>query len=89
MNGQRCLTWGELADIQNFAESKFCYIGDEQELTESVFSFVDLYINGGKIAVFDAMNQILSVFDTLDDAIHYKEENEPKNDLWRIEVVES
>lgn len=39
-----------------------------------------------KFAVFNGRNQFLDYFDTLDDAIHYIEENEPKNELWTIDV---
>jgi hypothetical protein len=42
-------------------------------------------INGGKFVVYNSRNQFLADFDVLDDAICYKEENEPKNELFSIE----
>lgn len=40
-----------------------------------------------KFAVFNERGQFLADFDVLDEAIYYKEENEPKNELWSIECV--
>lgn len=38
-----------------------------------------------KYIVLNGRNQFLADFDTLDEAIYYKEENEPKNELFSIE----
>lgn len=40
-----------------------------------------------RFAVFNERGQFLADFDVLDEAIYYKEENEPKNELWSIECV--
>lgn len=83
---QRNLSWGEYSQICDFAESKFSYMDNEELRNQAVFDFIDAYVNGGKIAVFNDRNQFLDHFDTLDDAIRYIEENEPKNELWTIDV---
>ena len=51
----------------------------------AVLDFVGRYIDGGKFVVYNGINQFLADFDTLADAIYYKEENEPKNVLFSIE----
>lgn len=53
----------------------------------AIHEFIGVYIDGGTFGVFNARNQFLADFDVLDDAIAYKEENEPKNEIWSIEVV--
>ena len=86
---QRELSWYEYADLYYFAESKYEYIEpdiEESELrTQAIHEFIGTYINGGKFFVYNGRNQFLADFDTLDDAISYKEENEPKNELFSIE----
>ena len=42
-------------------------------------------MDGGKFVVYNGINQFLADFDTLDEAIYYKDENEPKNELFSIE----
>lgn len=86
MNKQRSLSWGELAELQNFADNKYSYM-DEETREQAIFEFVSGYIDGGKFTVFNSRNQFLADFDVLDDAIAYKDENEPKNEIWSIEVV--
>lgn len=86
MSEQRSLSWGELAELQNFAENKYSYM-DEETREQAIFEFVSGYIDGGKFTVFNSRNQFLADFDVLDDAIAYKDENEPKNEIWSIEVV--
>lgn len=86
MSEQRSLSWGELAELQSFAENKYSYM-DEELRVQAVFDFVSVYIDGGKFAVYNERNQFLADFDVLDDAIAYKKENEPKNELWTIEIV--
>lgn len=85
MNEQRNLSWEEYSRLCDFAELKFSHM-DEELRDQAVFDLVDTYINGGKFAVFNARNQLLDHFDALDDAMHYVEENEPKNELWTIDV---
>ena len=82
---QRSISWSELAEISVFAEDKFSYITEQEELNLAVLYFVSRYIDGGKFVVYNSRNQSLADFDTLDDAISYKEENEPKNELFSIE----
>lgn len=86
---QRELSWGEYADLYYFAESKYEYIEPDIEDSEmkmqAIHDFIGTYINGGKFVVYNGRNQSLADFDTLDEAICYKEENEPKNELFSIE----
>ena len=82
---QRSISWGELTEISGFAEDKFSYITEQDELGLAVLDFVGRYIDGGKFVVYNIRNQFLADFDALDDAIYYKEENEPKNELFSIE----
>ena len=82
---QRSISWSELAEISGFAEDKFSYITEQDELNLAVFDFVSRYIDGGRFVVYNSRNQFLADFDTLDEAIYYKEENEPKNELFSIE----
>lgn len=86
MSEQRSLSWGELSELQSFAEDKYSYMNEETRKL-AVFEFVSGYIDGGKFAVYNTRNQFLADFDVLDDAIAYKEENELKNEIWSIEVV--
>ena len=87
MNKQRSLSYSELDEIQMYAADKFGYIENHDKWLDAVSDFVARYINGGTFAVFNGRNQFLADFDVLDDAIAYKDENEPKNELWSIEVV--
>jgi hypothetical protein len=82
---QRSISWGELDDLQMFAADKFGYITEHEKWLEAISDFVQTYINGGKFVVYNSRNQFLADFDVLDDAIYYKEENEPKNELFCIE----
>ena len=83
------LTDTEYMELCRFAADKFEYIcpineySDERQ--EAIRNFITTYIDGGKFVVYNSRNQFLADFDTLDDAIHYKEENEPKNELFSIE----
>lgn len=87
MSEQRSLSYYECFLIADFAAGKYSYIEDEETREQAVFEFVSGYIDGGKFTVFNSRNQFLADFDVLDDAIAYKEENEPKNEIWSIEVV--
>ena len=71
--------------IADFAAGKYSYIDNDELRILAVIDFVQTYINGGKFVVYNSRNQFLADFDTLDDAIYYKEENEPKNELFSIE----
>lgn len=82
---QEGISWGELDELQMFAADKFGYIDDHKKWLEAISDFVQTYIKGGKFVVYNSKNQSLADFDTLDDAITYKEENEPKNELFSIE----
>ena len=82
---QRSISCGELDELQMFASDKFGYIDDHEKLLEAISDFVQTYIDGGRFVVYNSRNQFLAGFDVLDDAIHYKEENEPKNELLSIE----
>lgn len=82
---QRSISWGELDELQMFAADKFGYIDDHEKWLEAISDFVQTYIDGGRFVVYNSINQFLADFDVLDDAIYYKEENEPKNELFSIE----
>lgn len=82
---KRNFSWVELNKILMFAADKFKYIGNRDKWVESASEFVRAYIHGGRFVVYNSRNQFLADFDTLDDAIYYKEENEPKNELFSIE----
>jgi hypothetical protein len=82
---QRSISWGELDNLQMFAADKLGYIAEHEKWLEAISNFVQTYIDGGKFVVYNSRNQLLADFDILDDAIHCKEENEPKNELFRIE----
>lgn len=82
---QRSISWGELDELQMFAADKFGYIDDHEEWLEALSCFVQTYIDGGRFVVYNSRNQLLADFDVLDDAIYYKEKNEPKNELFSIE----
>ena len=89
MSEHRSLSYSELDEIQMYAADKFGYIENHDEWLDAVLGFVGKYINGGKFGVFNARNQFLAEFEVLDDAIAYKEENEPKNEIWSIEIIDS
>lgn len=82
---QRSLAYYECILIADFAAGKYSYIEDDELRTQAVFDFVQTYIDGGRFVVYNIRNQFLADFDILDDAIYYKEENEPKNELFSIE----
>lgn len=82
---QRNISWGELDELQMFAADKYGYIADHEKWLEAISDFAQTYIDGGKFVVYNGRHQFLADFDVLDDAIHYKEENEPKNELFSIE----
>ena len=82
---QRNMSCSELAQISEYAKNKFSYIGNDNERDLAVLDFCGRYIDGGRFVVYNSRNQFLADFDTLDDAIYYKEENEPKNELFSIE----
>ena len=79
------ISWRELTEISEFAKDKYSYITEQNERDLAVLAFVGRYIDGGKFVVYNGINQFLADFDVLDDAIYYKEENEPKNELFSIE----
>lgn len=79
------ILWRELTEISEFAKDKYSYITEQNERDLAVLNFVGRYIDGGKFVVYNSRNQFLANFDTLDEAIYYKEENEPKNELFSIE----
>ena len=93
MSEQRSLSWSEYAELYNFASDKYEYIESEKEESDkrmqAIHDFIGTYINGGKFGVFNARNQFLADFEVLDNAIAYKEENEPKNEIWSIEIIDS
>lgn len=79
------ISWHEVTDVSNFAKDKYSYISDQKERDLAVLEFVGRYMEGGRFVVYNSRNQFLADFDVLDDAIYYKEENEPKNELFSIE----
>lgn len=79
------LSWGEYVELSYFAESKYNDIEDPEMQMQAIHEFIWTYINGGRFVVYNDRNQFLADFDTLDDAITYKEENEPKNEFFSIE----
>lgn len=91
MKEQRSLSWSEYAELYNFASDKYEYIEPDVEESDkrmcAIHEFIGVYIDGGTFGVFNARNQFLADFEVLDDAIAYKEENEPENEIWSIEVV--
>lgn len=87
MSEQRSISYAELAILQDFAADKYCYIGNEEEREQAIFDFVGRYIDGGKVSVFNHFNQFIADFDTLGDAIYYKEINEPVDELWSIDTT--
>jgi hypothetical protein len=82
---QRNISWREVTGVSNFAKDKYSYISDQKERDLAILDFVGRYMDGGKFVVYNSRNQFLADFDVLDDAICYKEENEPKNELFNIE----
>lgn len=82
---KRDFSWVELNKILMFAADKFKYIENHEKWLEAISYFVQTYIDGGRFVVYNSINQFLADFDTLDEAIYYKEENEPKNELFFIE----
>lgn len=82
---QRNISYYECFLITDFAAGKYSYIENDELRTQAVFDFVQTYIDGGRFVVYNSRNQFLADFDVLDDAIYYKEENEPKNELFSIE----
>lgn len=82
---QRNISWHEVTDVSNFAKDKYSYISDQKERDLAILDFVGKYMDGGKFVVYNSRNQLLADFDVLNDAIYYKEENEPKNELFSIE----
>lgn len=81
---QRYISSSELDEVQMFAADKFGYISEHGKWLEAISDFVQTYIDCGRFVVYNSRNQFLADFDTLDDAITYKEENEPKNELFSI-----
>lgn len=63
MSEQRSLSYSELDEIQMYAADKFGCIENHDEWLQAVFDFVARYIDGGKFAVFNAMNQFLADFE--------------------------
>ena len=85
----RDLTDTEFKDVYRFASAKFDYIEPDKEESDkrmcAIYDFIGSYIDGGRFVVYNSRNQFLADFDVLDDAIYYKEENEPKNELFSVE----
>lgn len=79
------ITPEELDNVQMYAADKYGGIEDHEAWLNAIRTFTDAYIQGGKFVVYNSRNQFLAEFDTLDEAIYYKEENKPKNDLFSIE----
>jgi hypothetical protein len=79
------ISWREVTDVSNFAKDKYSYISDQKDRDLAILDFVGRYMDGGKFVVYNSRNQFLADFDVLDDAIYYKEEHEPKNELFSIE----
>ena len=82
---QRVISWREIDELQRFSVYKFKHITGSKNWLEAVSGLIQTYANGGRFVVYNSRNQFLADFDTLDDAIYYKEENEPKNELFSIE----
>jgi hypothetical protein len=82
---QRNISNYECFLIADFAAGKYSYIENDELRAQAVFDFVQTYIDGGRFVVYNSRNQFLADFDVLDDAIYYKKENEPKNELFSIE----
>lgn len=84
-----CLTWASEYDNEHEVTSEYIW----RELKERVSpTFKDLslsdFMDGVyKYHVLNDRHQFLADFDELDDAIYYVEQNEPKIELWSIEVV--
>lgn len=93
MSEQRSLSMYEYEVLYDFASDKYEYIESGKEESDkrmqAIHDFIGTYINGGTFAVFNARNQFLADFDVLDDAIAYKDENEPKNEIWSIEIIDN
>ena len=71
----------EYAILYDFAEDKFSSIQDEETRTCAIYD-----INGSNFLVYNDRNQFKEEFDWIEDAIEYIEENEPKNEMWYIEL---
>lgn len=82
-----CLDW--VSEFENEHEVHRDYLLDNGVDVECTFKDLELsdFLCGDnlKFIVYNSRNQFLADFDTLDDAIYYKEENEPKNELFSIE----
>ena len=83
---KRELSSEEYDQILMYAADKYGYLDNYEHWLKSIYLFVEAYKEGGKFVVYNDRNQYLSDFDVLDDALCYIEENEPKNEMWKIEV---
>ena len=86
MSEQRSISMYEYAILYDFAENKFSSIPDEETRTCAIYDWISLYINGSNFLVYNDRNQFKEEFDWIEDALEYIEENEPKNEMWYIEL---
>lgn len=86
MSEQRSISMYEYAILYDFAENKFSSIQEEETRTCAILDWIDQYINGGKFAVYNERNQFLTDCDWIEDALEYIKENEPKSEMWYIEL---
>ena len=84
---KRTLTGEKLDVVQMYAANKYGHIEVHKEWLAAITQFIETYINGGMVSVFNDRNQFLADFDDFCEALSYIEENEPKNELWYIEII--
>lgn len=86
MSEQRSISMYEYAILYDFAENKFSSIQEEETRTCAILGWIDQYINGSNFRVYNDRSQFKEEFDWIEDALEYIEENEPKNEMWYIEL---
>lgn len=86
MSEQRSISMKEYAILYDFAEDKFSSIQEDETRTCAILDWISQYINGSNFCVYNDRNQFKEEFDWIEDALEYIEENEPKNEMWYIEL---
>lgn len=86
MSEQRSISMKEYAILCDFAEDKFSSIQEDETRTCAILDWISQYINGSNFCVYNDRNQFKEEFDWIEDALEYIEENEPKNEMWYIEL---
>lgn len=62
---------------------------DSEERTNAIHGLIGAYINREcKIGVFNERNLIVADFYTIQEAEDYIKDNEPKNEMWYINLIE-